>query len=414
MSFQDIPVEIWTYIFCLSTEYRQSNTLSTSSSFSPRFNTFSAIRQTLHRDELRRALDPVWEMKFTLPLVCKLWREISSPMTYEQVYVGQHATSLLEALQRSETSSPGRGIGRQVQRVVFNYFGLEPPPPPLSLLEVLRWCPNVAYLTKEDADLTPPSLPSHSITEAISFTSIQRFDWAFFQRMLYSRERRVKDMHGLDFLRTVITRAPELQYLRIAVTFPNFRTLSTLSYHIKATSLTTLRVEHIGLIRGELEQWEFPNLNTIVTDSSLTRGTFSPLFGPGIRVVEFLRDESLLSDALRVLEKCPNLRELVYYVQYASIVQPGFVHGELETIRLHSVRNRMLGDAEIADIVQPQFLSILNGVYPSLRRIIFHGAVEGWKDMASLVPGFEKVCDEIRHRQLCTLEDEFGNPFLLN
>ncbi|KAG6917557.1 hypothetical protein DXG01_002026 [Tephrocybe rancida] len=316
---------------------------------------------------------------------------------YQEIYVGEHANALLEVFEQSELVFPGRGFGRQVRHLILSHWLLDRPPIPVS--DILRWCPNIIYLTKDDDDITPtPSSP-------LDLSCIRRFDW------VYTRYRPTmngqNNNHGRDFFRAVIAGAYDLRYLYIAVTFPNSRLSTIPSFPVTAHSLTTLHVVHIGtVLRGELEHWNFPNLIHLITDSSLTLGTMSTIFGSQLEVIEFLQDEALYHSALSVLGLCPNLRELNYHIAYVSTMHPPVRHEQLETIRLRPGQNHMLDVKEIAITVEQQFSLIAQGFYPSLRRIVFY-EVEQWRELLSSIDGFKRICDDIR-RQDCGLEDENG------
>lgn len=369
-----LPVEILIDIFRLSTQVPNPYRLGDA--------TYWPFRNNMRRREHPLPFEKeIWATKLFLPLVCRIWRELSFGITYEKIHAGEHVGSLLKAFEESENTFPGNGFGRQVRHLVLSFWNSTPIPLP----NILRWCPNVTCLTKDDVDISPvPTLD-------VDLTRIKRFDWVFKR---YAGQGLQNTSHGRDFYRDIIARATNLQYLYIAISYPNTRLSRIQPYPLSVHSLTTLHVQHIGNnLRDELEGWQFPNLKNLITDSSLTRGTFSSLFGPQIEVIEFLADEALHNDAcLDVLNKCPNVRDLNYYIQFASFSHLPFRHEKLECVRLHSGANYMLDD-EWAAVTQQ--LDIFAGKsFPALKRISLRG---DW-DKFIKEPAFDVLRDAIRCR----------------
>ncbi|KAF8076862.1 hypothetical protein FPV67DRAFT_1472930 [Lyophyllum atratum] len=387
-AIQILPVEILIYIFRLSTKVPRSLRLG-----DPNYWPFRNI-VGLRAGLFPQARENIWATKLALPLVCRSWRELSFGITYEEIHAGGHVESLLKAFEESETTFPGNGFGRQVRHLVLDFWNSTPVP--LSI--ILRWCPNVTYIAKDDIDTSPTP------TADVDLACIKRFDWVLKRIPGQGLEN---TSHGRDFYRDIVARASNLQYLHVAISYPTSRLSHLPSPPITAHSLTTLHVQHIGnVLRQELEMWQFPNLTHLITDSSLTWNTFSPLFGPRLELIGFLRDEALYDASLDVLAQCPNIRELNYYIEFASFSRPPLRHDELECIRLHSGKNHMLDEALHGLIVERQFFIFAGAFFPSLKRIILHG------DWDAVIPpyAFFPLCGQLRRRN-CSIEDEHGTPF---
>ncbi|KAF9463706.1 hypothetical protein BDZ94DRAFT_598101 [Collybia nuda] len=367
-----LPVEVIAHIL------RMATTAPTCYALTKTYVPFQNVPGENVLPESRAALSKLeaasWITKLSIVRVCKAWKSLALEYLYEEVYMGEHAKTLSEALEKSETMFPREGVGRRVRCIVLSAW--RPEIKPIPLPEVLRWCPNTEILVKSDDDTTPTPNPD------VDLSSIKRFDWRFTRFQLFAeRGLHWQNTHqGLDFFRDAMMRSDNVHYLAVGIRYPMSRLSDNPRPHIATHSLTTLRVHHIGpVIRAEIEGWDCPNLTHIITDSSLMWETYSPIFGPRIEVVELIKDESLHSIfALGVVEKCPNLLELNYHVEYGQFPSKPIHQDTLRCIRLYAGRNYMIDLADTWELLKAQFTLFAGPSFPSLRRLVLYG---DWDDV---------------------------------
>ncbi|RDB20077.1 hypothetical protein Hypma_013081 [Hypsizygus marmoreus] len=396
-----LPVETLTYILRLATNVPACYTLG-GATYYPFHNSDRHENVVLrNQTTLFPAEINSWTTKLALPLVCSLWRLLSFEMLYEEIYIGEraHTDTLLETFEQSELTHPGQGLGRLVRNVVLASVVRDEV---LPLVDVLRWCPNVEALVKSDDDVTFPPRSD------VDLSSITRFDWSWI-RHGDDREIEMENIkQGLAFYEAIASRAPNLQYLSIAIRYPArtvgvFQDLPTVT-----PSLTALRIQHTeSTLRQEIEDWEFPKLTHIITDSSLVWRSFSSLFGPQIEVVEFTVDEALhTAHALGVIGLCPNLREINYHVEFAKFPPQPVYNDSLACVRLHSGRNYMLDSASVWDEIEAQLQVFAGASFPALKRIILYG---DWDNVVN-DSRFSAWGKKLRDRG-CIVEDEYGTLY---
>lgn len=356
-----LPTEIWLHIFRTATVTRDSpQPLETH--YLP-FRTISCLNPHLNLTEENQA----WTTKASLTLVCKYWRELSLQYMYETVYLGEHLILLLGGLKRSEKAAVGKGYGHNVRRIVLSSWKIEwPNPKPLT--DIIHHCPNATILVKRDDDTSPLFLPN------LSLSQFRRFDWQYARGFNVDPQLSYLD-HGLDFVRNTVAAAHNLRYLLIDIRCAASRSSK---YPPTTITLPNLSILHVrGLtsnLRREIEGWSFPKLTHIITDCSLMWYTPSTLFNSQTEVIEFLRDEMLVELVpLGIVERCPNLRELNYSMEFMRFPVSQILHIGLKCIGLHAGSNLDQPAADLRKRYQRHFDDIMETSLPALQVIILYG-----------------------------------------
>lgn len=288
---------------------------------------------------------------------------------YETVYLGENLNLLLGGLKRSEKAAVGKGYGHNVRRIVLSSWKIEwPTRNPKPLTDIIHHCPNATILVKRDDDTSPLFLPN------INLSQIRRFDWQYVRGLNVDPRHSYLD-HGLDFIRTTVAAAHNLRYLLIDIRCAVSRSSK---YPPTTITLPNLSVLHVrGLtsnLRREIEGWSFPQLTNIITDCSLMWYTPSTLFNSQTEVIEFLRDEMLVELVpLGIVERCPNLRELDYSIEFMRFPVSHTSHIGLECIGLHAGLNLDQPIADLRKRYQRHFDDIMETSLPALQVIILYG-----------------------------------------
>lgn len=114
-----------------------------------------------------------------------------------------------------------------------------------------------------------------------------------------------------------------------------------------------------------------------------------------------------------LLERCPNLQELRYFVHFAHAVRlpanwPG--HANLQRICLHGQWNHCFGEVkEVVEHVKRHFeLFAGERAFPVLNCIVLFGGKEDWSGLLA-TESLGRVLESIRARR-CLIERTDGSP----
>jgi hypothetical protein len=248
--------------------------------------------------------------------------------------------------------------------------------------EILSMYPNLAVLVR------PPLRPSPLHTLRFDFdatcpplVSLKRLDWW--------NHAEASRTGGINSLTTVLTAAPNLEYLFIGVVRPNFTPFHGLgAARICLPRLRTLRLSMASalLLRHVMCRWTLPALDRLVVDTPVAYGAMDILWealGPQLRVVEFGKHVRFLLDRsfAACLNGCPSLRELNYYLFTTTPpntdVEAGTVYPSVMSIGVHMADIAFLEDVQDEwEHLGRHFDVFAGGMFPSLCRLRIFGMLE--------------------------------------
>ncbi|KAF8076946.1 hypothetical protein FPV67DRAFT_1473254 [Lyophyllum atratum] len=378
MTTYTLPAELWIYIFCLAT-----STPATQKLFHTDYRPFHDPPGEMGRNALKDAD----ETALALVLVCRAWRRLALEFVYGSIRMNHGMRYLLQSLQSSAKRGSLEAHGRWVRRLELSVIEQEDPLNPVTPLDIIRLCPNVEVLVKYDDDLLP-----HSLSGA-NLSSIKRLDWWLARRRDGTHQFDIEEddrSHGVDFLREVLKRAPNLQYLSLATRRHHadffYESVTTFNGYT-LPSLKTLRMEFLPSIpfRAAFETSTLPSLRNVIIDSSMIQPECSPILeNPAIDVVELIDDPGFFEDHTlpAIFSVCKNLRELNYCMEYTPPSLPPSSYPSLKCIRLNVKRNPMLHFASwnndvvanaVWQHVEGHFAMFRPSNFPSLERVVLHG-----------------------------------------
>lgn len=414
MEKHQLPPELWSHIFRLATL-----TPATDKLFETKYRPFD---NPLGEEE-RALLNESDQTALSLASVSRGWREIALEFIYESIRLNHGMAGLLQALRSPTEAGSGSGCGRWVKRLELFVVEKEDPQSPVLPSDILKRCPDIQVLVKDDDDLLP-----HSIGD-MDLSGIRRFDWwyARYRDGDHRFDTKEDDKSlGLSFLREVISRAPNLEYLLVAKRYSSSITSVHVPSSLTLSSLATLRVEGIGArLRAEMETWVFPRLNTVVMDSRLLwMSSSSILHNSSIKTVELIDDEEFLESQYLValFSARPNLRELGYYINFVR-PSPRYpsVYPSLVCIRLHAKPNPTVIHATwppthglMWSHIKLHFSMFTTSNFPSLKHIVLYGDWSQALDdlrFASICHALhvEGICLELDHADVWASKSSHGN-----
>ncbi|KAJ7483299.1 hypothetical protein FB451DRAFT_1129199 [Mycena latifolia] len=288
-----------------------------------------------------------------LSLVCREWHILSR--------LRRGSQKLVESLQRS---CGGFRCGEWTRRLELSVIEHENADHPISLVDILRACPNVEVLVKADDDLPP-----HSVVGA-NLTSLKRFDW-------YCSRYPDGALCGQDFLKDVVQHAPNLEYLSLIKRFRGGRRVDPPPSALILPALTTLGLDFIPLdVWTEIETWAFPRLRVLLIDPTFLYLPRSSLrIWETVEVLELRQDYTSSSIIPSILQICPNVRELNYCIQFVHPPPPdSVVSRSVQVVRLDFAINRSMAKEDVLwSHISTHFLMLSGPMFPALNRVVLHG-----------------------------------------
>ncbi|KAI0797611.1 hypothetical protein C8Q75DRAFT_738970 [Abortiporus biennis] len=361
-----LPNELWLIIFRFATVSPSTINLQ-SSSYTP----FQSIPHNL-RDE---ALG----VKSNLSRVCKLWRQLLGEMMYEDVVLLKSNAAMLRKLLQDELEATGSNRNSVVRRICLPYSTVTTTrftSQSTDVLEFLRHSPNLKVLVRPNITTDMHIVPSEYLVfdfpaeECPQLLSLVRLDWW--------HHNEATRTGGINSLINVLQEAPNLQYLSLGgdIWLASMRTSPVQLLH-----LTTLRLRRVNvLFIQQVCQWSLPSLKHFIVDTVhdlSVLGSFWAHFGEQLHSVELGKSlRFYVNDILHVvLQGCPNLKELNYYIMFTSKASQPISHLALQTIRLHNHPNALFDATSFLEHLETHFTMYAQEDFPNLRRIVLYG---GW------------------------------------
>ncbi|EGN94080.1 hypothetical protein SERLA73DRAFT_188648, partial [Serpula lacrymans var. lacrymans S7.3] len=324
MQAAHLPPEIWLHIF------RWATSPLTSGSFALTYEPF----QIGSEDVLKATL----QVRYAIVRVCWLWRALAMDLLYEDVRVRHGMQALVSALRGDEYLAEGNG--RWVRRLELPYAHTNTATSDSSVtaLNILKHCPSLEVLTRPFPSESADNMRFEFSAGHVVLTSLKRLEWWHHNGATRSG--------GINSLYDVLKNAPNLQYLAVGGSvLPRFISVAPLCL----TALSTLRLRKMNhLFIRQLCRWDLPSLEHVIVDVPETWNRalegFWETFGDRLRTVELGQSVAFcVSDQVTlVLQGCPRLKELNYYVFFTSPVRSTFVHSSISCVRLHAHPNLIL------------------------------------------------------------------------
>ncbi|KZT09623.1 uncharacterized protein LAESUDRAFT_722588 [Laetiporus sulphureus 93-53] len=367
MSSVTLPVELWLYIFRLSTTSPLTHSLR-ATTYGP-FETIPLVAQD----------DPeATKTKSALVLVCKQWQAWATDLLYEDLWMGRREKlkGLLDGVEGKGDQE--RSCGRWVRRANLPYnSSMTISPRPLEANKILEQCPRLEVLVRVGPFRPDVDLRFEFPTDCPPMPSLKRLDWWHIGEAARTG--------GINCLGDVLQAAPNLQYLSLGG-YVKFSHIA--QSPIALSSLTTLRILRLNvLFVRQTCSWSMPALQHLIIDNVEDIGMlecFWERFGEQIRTVEL--GHSLcyyVYDSLSfILQGCPNLRELNYYVHFTALppeFREGVTFASLDTVRLHAHPNLLLPpeSEEYWKRIEDHFALLNRPCFAALKNVVLHGDWDG-------------------------------------
>lgn len=260
--------------------------------------------------------------------VCASWKQLVGPLLYADVRIRHGRLQLKSTLAGSDTQEP---CGKFVRRLVLPYSQTATPRAQAETfaLDILKECTRLETIVRPRRDQMD-SLQWEFPAPDMTLESVTRLEWWH-----YNDAARTG---GINSFQDVLRRTPNLRYLSIGGDL--WLTFTGATSPVCLPHLTTLQLHRMNVLFFPLIcRWEMPALtNVVVSASSQGIEGFWDTQGVNLQLVEFgdhlrffVHDEMSL-----VLEKCPNLKTLQYYVFFMSKCQYLGRHSAITTVGLHA------------------------------------------------------------------------------
>ncbi|KZT30957.1 hypothetical protein NEOLEDRAFT_1126642 [Neolentinus lepideus HHB14362 ss-1] len=292
--------------------------------------------------ELAEMISPL-EMKRTLVLVCKRWRQFSLQLLYEFLILNspRQVATLANALDENEEY---RGY---VKSVLLRPLGPmeDMRVHPRDVLEILGRCPNILIIMKpwwlaqpsDDLRGHPASTDhSHTMHEpahpalfpdfVVKSPVLTRLDWEYSCSM------------NAAFFHDFVGHSPELRYLYVTCVSQCFPFVLSLDSPVAVPTVTTLRLNvRNPYLFNAIQKWHFPALTHLIVESGpseLSQMQMQALvqaFSSTLKVVELgAHMRFMLTDYLTpILTDCRSLDTLAFYISFVELPD---VEKELEAV----------------------------------------------------------------------------------
>jgi hypothetical protein len=235
----------------------------------------------------------------------------------------------------------------------------------LNAIDILKECPQLETLVRPRRDVLDNLLWEFP-TPDISLPSLKRLEWWH-----YNDAARAG---GINSFQVVLQGTPSLKYLSIGGEL--WITHCGTTVHLPR--LTTLRLCRMNTLFVQLvSRWSLPSLSHVIAqDNGHMLENIWNAFGPQLQVVEFgAHIRFYLEDQIsHVLPKCPNLKQLNYYVMFTIKPEINTPHPSVTSVRLNSHPCGLidLGKETILQ-VDAHLKFICSPVFPKLQELILYG-----------------------------------------
>ncbi|KAF7796856.1 hypothetical protein EIP86_008040 [Pleurotus ostreatoroseus] len=348
-----LPIELWLVIIRWATISDTTRFL-----FAIAYYPFAAgFTDTVDTDSIA--------VKQAVSSVCKLWRDTSLSLSLEDAMIHHNIDRLKYTLEKHSD------LGyKSIHRVCLPYTSC------LSYKSAVNAASTLlASLSRLEVLVRPPCSPAENLNfdfpaeDCPMLPSLKRLDWWHYND--------ASKTGGVNSLTDVLRAAPNLEYL--SLWGDNWMGLLH-QPPISLPSLTTLRLRSTNApLLLPLHKWKLPSFTRIIVDNynGTLPGSLWSTFGNQLETVELGQSVKFgLVDMVQyVLDACPNLKELNYYVQFAAIPCLPKGHRALATVRLHGAQNDFYaGDRnELWEHIEGHFAAFSSARFPALKHIILHG-----------------------------------------
>ncbi|KAJ7146300.1 hypothetical protein C8R44DRAFT_599418 [Mycena epipterygia] len=335
--------------------------------------------------------------------VCRDWRVLALELLFRNI-------KLSESIRLGGLTDIQRAYGRWVRRAVVPYSTTvtETHGKPMLSTEILGLCPNLEVLVRPPEALNPMrSLKFHFDATCPPLQSLSALHW--WNHLEASRSG------GINCLTSVLSAAPNLEYLFIGGRNTDFSFPYAIAADIHLPRLRTLRLNTADamLLRQVLHYWALPAMDTLVIDSANMEQVWdAEPFVSQLAVVEFGKNlHFLLRQTLSpCLRSCPSLRELNYYVfiTLPPEIVPGEAYASVTSIGINLSENAYLGgEQEGWAHLRRHFDAFAGDMFPNLQRLRLFAAREPLLSDARFSSMHQRLND-----RGCIVEFSDGTPLL--
>ncbi|PCH37874.1 hypothetical protein WOLCODRAFT_135893 [Wolfiporia cocos MD-104 SS10] len=367
-----LPVELWLYIFRLSTISSETRKLHATT-----YRPFDTTKVD--------AVDvAVTRTKAALVRVCKQWRAWAMELLYEDLLlrspkklpqVSLHDVAAREAAASNPCVEPAH-CGRWVRRACLPYCCSSTPSyRPPKALQILEQCPRLEVLVRTGPFSHPDAdMRFEFSTSCPPLPALKRLDWW--------HDNEAARAGGINLLGDVLLAAPNLQYLSVGGRVHFSHVAPRPPDLPKLATLRVLQGTSVQLV-GQLSRWSLPSLRHLVLDGAEPNilEFLWEAFGAQLRTIEL--GESLCFAApdartlARILESCPQLEELNYHVFMTAVPAPFREEEKFDTITtvgLHAQPSSLVpqGSTEFWQQIQGHFDMLYRPNLSALRKIVLY------------------------------------------
>jgi hypothetical protein len=206
----------------------------------------------------------------------------------------------------------------------------------------------------------------------------------------------------------VLRNSPHLQYLSVGGGF-GYSYIYTKSGPLSLPELQILRLHAgNGVVLRQIQSWALPALSRVIVDSHIFGGGLDGIwetFGFQLQIIEFGRHvRFLINDVVGpCLLRCPNLKEVNYYLFFTISPDIRVPHGSIATIGLHAAVNMLLQDeGEICSHLE-RHVEMFKSSLPALRRLVLYGEWGGLISHSRLALAWQSLYDRgivVQHSSL--------------
>lgn len=380
-----LPPELWIDIF----RYATHSPKLYSADYHP-FET-SPWEDRTHSDTLA--------LKYSIALVCRLWRALSIQMLYEDVQIGEGASTLQHTLESDDSSDDESApkVGGWVRRACLPYTqSATPTPKSMPCLDILRHCPRLQVLVRpplgwdksfslryEYPASPPPTLPS-----------VKRLDWW--------HNDSASSSGGINSLDETLLSLPQLEYLSLAGDM-GFTSLRQTRIALPRLHVLDLRRINAIFVR-QVCYWSLPSLTQVIVDAPPRAECLEAIwstFGSTIREVEFGKHMRYMVEdyVSQCLELCPEVQTLDYHVLFTTPPHPSNAHvySSLKRVGLNAAHNMSLcahrNDPQGLGHIAEHIASFTREAFPELKEFVLYG--DEW-DEISEADGFHLLEEMVK------------------
>ncbi|KAF8211431.1 hypothetical protein K438DRAFT_1807296 [Mycena galopus ATCC 62051] len=399
------PPEIWRVIFSFAA--------CSATSYAIDYEPFQQPRELEETSQVMELESLRLKTCMALVRVCRLWRTLSEEFLYQNVRVDSSRAleNLVGGMQRSAADEGSEGFGRFVKRLELQAklthfknltnasspFRLPSPihkPLVVGLIHLLRHCPRLEIIVRPSLRLDAEdihfwgALISTPIEGSRSLCpNLQRLEWSE-----SDLDMRFYGTTNGKRLSELISHSPKLRYLFISSDRPD-----VLSHLPLGHALQTLRLNRSHyhsssrLVKGIPSRvTSVTSLTNLVLHSTIpsTMLAFISVVGWQLRVLEFTFAPQVTyssNQMHRLLSRCPNIEELVYYLG-APEISPldTLVHTGLKRVRLRINPEEWF---PYKHVVLNQFEILTGPSFPNLKQILLHDPSKSFvrRDSAALL-----------------------------